>query len=514
MRPLFLLTLMAAGALSSAALAEPVPRFEAVDGPCLHGPVPDETDLCGHVVVPQARDAQGLPMGETTVRVGVLVLRPETPSDEAPLFLTHGGPGGSIMPVALSAQYRADPWLEELGKTRDIVLVDQRGSGSSLPLLDCDAYGRARIAGSRAGLDAQAQADLVAEALAGCAEDLAQQGYDAAHFNGAEIAADMDAVRRALGYGTIHFYGQSSGTLIAQHLMRDFPDTLRSVILDGPYPAALDFGTGQAALKEASWRKVIEACAAEPACDAAHKGFAERLNAIHAGLLDRPATLTLTADDMLTYREFLADPAGETPLPPVTTLPLTAEMFSLAAFSALYTPQGLRSLPALPEAFAADPDTIKDAALFLLTYWPVQQLAHFTVTCADKAGFDLEDVRLDEASPLIRDYVDFDTRQYAVACKRLALPRLPERFHRMVESDVPTLILTGAFDAATPEALLEMILPGLPNATVARFADGAHVQLTRSETCADRLLIDFVTDPETPPDMTCLDARSFSFTGE
>lgn len=488
----------------------PLPRFEALTEGCFYGPVPDDNDLCGYVVVPAARGPYGTPKGPATVHVAVLVLRPDTASGEDPLFLTHGGPGGSIMPVGLGAQYRDDPWLTRLGETRDIVLIDQRGSGASRPLLDCDAYGRARISGTRAGLDAAAQADLVAEALAGCADALHATGQDAADFNSAEIAADMDAVRQALGYDRMHFYGQSSGTFVAQNLMRDFPASLRSVILDGPYPAALDFGTGQAALKQASWQKVIDACAAEPACAAAHAGFADRLDAIHAALLETPATLTLTDEDLQRYAEFLTTPGEDPP----RTLPLTAEMFSLAAFSALYTPGGLRSLPALPEAFAADPNTIKDAALFLLTYWPVQQLAHFTVTCGDKAGFDLEDVGLEQASPLIRDYVDFDTRQYAVACARLGLPRLPDRYHRMVESTVPTLILTGAFDAATPEALLDLILPGLPNATVARFGDGAHVQLTRSETCADQLMIDFVTNPEAKPDLACAQALSFSFAGE
>lgn len=415
------------------------------------------------------------------------------------------------MPVGLSAQTSGAPWLTELGATRDIVLVDQRGSGASRPLLDCDAYGRARIAGARAGLDAEAQAARVAEALAGCADALATEGHDAANFNSAEIAADMDAVRQALGYDGMHFYGQSSGTFVAQNLMRDFPASLRSVILDGPYPAALDFGTGQAALKEASWRKVVAACAAEPACDAAHAGFADRLEAIHAALQDSPGTLALTEDDRRRYAEFLTP--GPDGAPP-EALPLTAEIFSLAAFSMLYTPNGLRALPGLPEAFAADPETIKEAALFLLTYWPVQQLAHFTVTCGDKAGFDLTDVRLEDASPLIRSYVDFDTRQYAVTCDRLGLPRLPDRYHRMVESAVPTLILTGAFDAATPEAMLGQILPGLPNAVVARFADGAHVQLTRPETCADRLVIGFVTDPAAEPDLACAQALTFRFLAE
>lgn len=485
----------------------PLPRFEALAEGCFQGPKPDGNDLCGYVVVPSARNPDGTPEGTATVHVAVLVLRPDTPSDEDPLFLTHGGPGGSIMPIGLGAQMRADPWLTELGKTRDIVLVDQRGSGASRPLLDCDAYGRARIAGTYAGLDAQAEAERVAEALAGCAETLAAQGHTAADFNSAEIAADMDAVRQALGYDRMHFYGQSSGTFVAQNLMRDFPASLRSVILDGAYPAALDFGTGQAALKQASWLKVIDACAAEPACAAAHAGFADRLAAIHAALRDTPASLTLTETDRQRYAEFLVGTDGA----PLDHLPLTAEMFSLATFSLLYTPGGLRSLPALPEAFAADPNTIKDAALFLLTYWPVQQLAHFTVTCGDKAGFDLEDVGLDAASPLIRDFVDFDTRQYAVACERLGLPRLPDRYHRMVESAVPTLILTGAFDAATPEAMLDLILPGLPNAVVARFGDGAHVQLTRPETCADRLLIDFVTDPDSRPDLSCAEALTFRF---
>lgn len=83
------------------------------------------------------------------------------------------------------------------------------------------------------GLDDAAFLELGRQVLADCVASPRDEGIDLAQYNSVRIAADVDAARQALGYERIVFYGASYGAQLDQHFMRDFPDSLESVVLDG-----------------------------------------------------------------------------------------------------------------------------------------------------------------------------------------------------------------------------------------------------------------------------------------
>ena len=137
-----------------------------------------------------------------------------------PLFILAGGPGQAasfLGPFAAA--------LTGVRKDRDIVLVDQRGTGRSSPLV-CDAFKPDH------SLETALEFDPLPKASA-CARELAAKGIDATQYTTAAWVADLDAVRAALGYDKINLWGGSYGTRAAQEYLRRHPDRVRSVVLDG-----------------------------------------------------------------------------------------------------------------------------------------------------------------------------------------------------------------------------------------------------------------------------------------
>ena len=148
---------------------------------------------CGTLEVPENRDK---PDGRKII-IAIAVLPANTLHPRAdPLFILAGGPGQAasfLGPFAAA--------LTGVRKDRDIVLVDQRGTGRSSPLV-CVAFKPDH------SLQMSLEFDPVPKAAA-CARELAAKGVDASQYTTAAGIADLDAVRKALRYDKINLWGGS-----------------------------------------------------------------------------------------------------------------------------------------------------------------------------------------------------------------------------------------------------------------------------------------------------------------
>jgi len=148
-----------------------------------------------------------------------------------PLFLLAGGPG-----MAATTFYAMTaPVFARIHRDRDIVLVDQRGTGKSNPL-DCPEGDET---------DLGASGGSIIDETRRCLQMLGAKA-DVAQYTTSVAVKDLDRVRRALGYQQINLYGVSYGTRVAQQYLRRFPRQTRSLILDGVVPPELSFGAGMA----------------------------------------------------------------------------------------------------------------------------------------------------------------------------------------------------------------------------------------------------------------------------
>ncbi|NER79446.1 MAG: alpha/beta hydrolase [Leptolyngbya sp. SIO1D8] len=473
-----------------------LPRFEPLD-PCFMWADEALSYRCGYVVVPADRSQPG---GQT-IHLGVFVVESQnSPSSPDPIFFAQGGPGGSVMLFANFGQVIQPDWFTLSNQNRDLVFFDQRGTEYTRPYLSCSDYTDARIQSAQAGASVEQTTEAIATAVETCAQRWEQQGWDLSVFNSLEIAADINDIRLALGYDQINFYGASYGTMLGQHLMYRYPGILRSVTLDGVFPLSGNWGVDQARLKQAALDQAFAACAADAGCHAAYPNLPQMTEQVHANLQQNPLTVSLSP----LFEETNTDTFFE--------VRINGDLFSTALIDSLYNQEGLIRFPFLV-------DSVGQGNANLLRYEFAHSLQagdafallmHFAVVCAEDADFVMSDVGLSDTSVIAQGYSHLDTRQYLTTCDRLNIASLPASMDVPVVSDVPTLLLSGQFDPATPPSLLDQVLPTLSNAHSYLFPNGAHGQLWPNNACAALLFEHFIDSPRLSPEDRCLELESGS----
>jgi pimeloyl-ACP methyl ester carboxylesterase len=204
---------------------------------------------CGVHRVQEDRGAEG---GRTIdIHVAVLpALRRRVEPD--PLILFAGGPGQGARDFA----GLADRFFRKVRRTRDIVLIDLRGTGASNPLECAAPTDELAIVGGR---------DWVAEHARQCASALSG---DPRLYTHAEALADVDEVRQRLGYARVNLWGGSWGTRAALLYALRYPGAVRSVVLDGAVPVNMGFPRSVSADAQRALDLVVTQCRADPACAA------------------------------------------------------------------------------------------------------------------------------------------------------------------------------------------------------------------------------------------------------
>ena len=191
-----------------------------------------------------------------------------------PVFFFAGGPGQSAIEIAATV----GAMLGRFSNRRDIVLIDQRGVGRSAPLV-CEADDPARPLAEAFDMNRQR------EQLDRCLNELRALPYGDLRFFTTPIAiADADAVRAALGAPKINLVGGSYGTRAALEYMRQFPQHVRRVVIDGVAPPDMVLPAALSSDNQAALDLLLAACTQEPACSAREPRLTERWRALLASL--------------------------------------------------------------------------------------------------------------------------------------------------------------------------------------------------------------------------------------
>ena len=233
-----------------------------------------------------------------------------------PVFLLAGGPGQSAVSLAANAMGQ----FSRLNNRRDIVFVDQRGTGRSAPLMCDDAR--------HLPLAVQADPARQLQDLQQCRLRLQQLPHGDLRFYTTTLAMqDLDAVRRQLGAERINLVGASYGTRAALEYQRAFPQAVRRSVLDGVAPPDMALPDSGSADAQAALDALLAACAEQPGCRRDHPNLRREWQSLLAGL-PRPAQV--------------AHPlTGQ-----VEALTITRDMVLSAVRGPLYVPAYAAALPA------------------------------------------------------------------------------------------------------------------------------------------------------------------------
>lgn len=440
-------------AVLAAALALAAPVASQSLGPC---PAPfDSRWECGSIPMPENRQTG---VGRT-IDVAVKVRRAVDGAGLAPIFVFSGGPGAPTASVATPGIMRG------LADRRDLVLIDQRGTGDSNGFV-CEL-----------GLDTHAARAFgqmyPMEQIAACYRTVSATS-DPNQYTTGDFVADVDAVRRRLGYDRIVVMGGSYGTRSAMTYMAEYPDHVAGAVLNGVIPPDDDAPLTYARTAQEALDRVFADCAAQPDCARAYPNLRSEFEGLMARLRGQPAEVAVRRPDGTSE-----------------TVAVSANDLAYAIRIILYNASYIPRLPQVLHAAATTGDPTLLAQAHYQRAVGVMAIAsiglHLSVLCAEDVPW-LDDGRVGDAVEgtfLGRYPVD----QYREACGRWPVERRDRRSHRAFTHDAPVLLLSGRYDPVTPEVFAERVREGFPNSRHIVKGDAGH---GAGGACVERILAEFL----------------------
>ncbi|WP_057830288.1 alpha/beta hydrolase [Colwellia sp. TT2012] len=384
--------------------------------------------------------------------------------DKIPLMFLAGGPGQGA--VELSANVFRD--FNEIRKSRDIILVDQRGTGESSPLQCQDNVGINPYTSLVEDFTNEEVKDCLAQLTADDKLDLAQ-------FTSENAVRDFDAVRAALGHEKINIYGGSYGTRTALVYMRLFPQSLNSVVLDSVAPVEVPIGLfGQSTAR--SFKLLLDNCQKDKACQQAYPNLAQEFKSVVAKLAQSPANVTISHPRLGTATEFIINDSKF-----ISTLRL--QLYSLMGRSLVPLIIHQASLGDFKPlaGLIAQTDTEKGMGIYIGL--------HLNIICnEDMPRMSVQMLKDDANNDFSKD---LSSKIMQNACA--VWPRYPvnDDFYMPVTANIPTLILSGELDPVTPPSNGEKSAATLPNSHHIVAKNTAHI--VASTKCAVGIVNEFLT---------------------
>jgi pimeloyl-ACP methyl ester carboxylesterase len=436
---------------------------------------------CGYLTVPEQYENPDGP----TIQLAVAILHSMDPNKlPDPLVMLQGGPGGST----IDTYTQILPTQKRIPGNRDVVLFDQRGTLYSKPALTCPEFMDLTIQTLNEDLSSEESNRLSLEALQKCHSRLVQEGANLSAYDSVENAADVESLRQALGYEKINLYGVSYGTLLALHVMREHPQGLRSVIIDSVVPTQTNFVLGAPKSENRSFEALFDACKSNADCNANYPNLRDVFYKLADDLNAKPAKLKLTDMDTGTTYDAIAD--GDTLISTV--------------FQMMYNTDLIPLLPrVIYDARAGNWGFIERILSVVVFDRTMSYGMYYSVLCAEDADFKASDYDL---SGLPKQLVEMekDSAQYILdACKIWKVDELGAAADAPVTSDIPTLVLSGAFDPITPPDYAKQAAEGLSKSFFFLFPAGGHGEVG-STACADNILLAFLDNPNQAPDASCI----------
>jgi pimeloyl-ACP methyl ester carboxylesterase len=445
--------------------------------------VPDGTHpVCGRVDVPEDPEA---PDGPTISLAVAVFVATGADSQPDPVIYLDGGPGGrTLATIQYSFKDLVAPFLDQ----RDVIVYDQRGVGFSEPNLGCPEV---TAVGFDLLDDDITDTEHMAEygnAIAECHDRVVADGARTRFYNSAASAADLASLRLALGYSEWNLFGISYGTRLALTTMRDHPEGIRSVVIDGVVPPQIDTEIAHPAIDERVMSALWSACETDSDCNTAFPN-------IRADFVDFTNSLNQTPV-LVQGTDWLS---GD-----VYDVLIDGDGFYQTVLGTLYSTSSIGTIPDMLDAardgnFTAFESMLSND-LTSEAFFDIGQ--HLSVRCHDETPFNPQ---ADVAA--------------AIAAADVPQSEIPSFYNAVcaiwddtgkagiiedvaISSDIPTLIVSGTLDPATPPSWAAEAAKTLSNSFIFEFENMGHGVIP-SDACPMSMALAFVRDPSTSPDDSC-----------
>jgi pimeloyl-ACP methyl ester carboxylesterase len=362
------------------------------------------------------------------IDLNIVVLPALSPDSKAdPVFFLAGGPGQGAAKLARAVQQM----FRRVQTDRDIVLVDQRGTGKSNPL-DCESDDDSLKAFNE---PERVSLDRLKKCMAGYQADLTQYTTPIA-------MDDLDDVRAHLGYERINIYGGSYGTRAGLVYMRQHGDRVRSAVLDGVAPTSMRLPLYFPRDLQRTLDLLVKDCEQDEPCRAVYPNLGPRIRELMARLEREPPLVKVTHPR-----------TGET-----GEIRLEPRLVANVMAGTLYSPMASALLPAVV-ARAEQNDFQGTLALGSMgdgAAEPNMSVGmQLSVICAEDAPrVTAEEAEKESAGTIFGAYVMRNQRQ---ACEFWPRGHVDPAYYDPIKSSIPTLVLSGQLDPVTPPVWGEQV---------------------------------------------------------
>lgn len=355
-----------------------------------------------------------------------------TDSQPDPVFFLAGGPGQGAAKLAKLVR----EMFRRVQTDRDIVLVDQRGTGKSNPL-NCDSEDDSLAA----------FAETPEQSLARLKVCMSKYDADLTQYATPIAMDDLDDVRAFLGYDKINVYGGSYGTRAALVYMRQHGDHVRTAILDGVAPPDMRLPLYFPRDSQRALDLLVKDCASDEGCNKAYPDLGTRIKALMARLETSPPTVKITHPR-----------TGE-----VGDVKIDGRILAGVIVGTLYSPIASALVPAIIAAAERNDFQSMLALAAIGDNGGATNMSigmQLSVICAEDAPRNTpEDLKREADSTLFGKYV---MQIQSEACAFWPRGIVDASFYEPVKSPVTTLVMSGEIDPVTPPMWGQRVADALP----------------------------------------------------
>jgi pimeloyl-ACP methyl ester carboxylesterase len=419
----------------------------------------NEQDIkCGSINVPV--DYENPENG--TMNLAYLVLACNGPAcKDDPLVFLQGGPGGSA--TALSEFWQSSP----LRTDRDIILVDQRGTGYSNA--QCPWLGESYFNILKADLTPEEETIRILEKTAVCKEEMKEKGLRAHIFNSIVSVKDLERLRLVLNYNEWNLYGASYGSRLALTYMREQPEPIRAVIMQGIFPPEVNMYENVLTNFKRSLELLMTKCENEPYCNSAYpnfrSGYWELLSKLRTDPVELSDGFVLNAQDFILLSHFM-----------------------------LYQASTAGRIPAIVSSLETDTPNLEfELGILRNTLNIINGPVYLSVMAYEELPFS----GLKHISDELQNSPELDPGHALFMGDPVVLSnwhsfRAPPIESIPVKSDLPVLLLNGELDPITPPTNAKELERHLLNLDKYTFANQGH---SFFNTCFFQMTRSFLNDP-------------------
>ncbi|WP_394748307.1 alpha/beta hydrolase [Spongiimicrobium salis] len=429
-----------------------------------------EDEISGYLVVPENRNQ---PNGKK-IQLAYRVLKARNKNTKKePILYLQGGPGGATLLMESFWQNHT------LRSDRDIVLMDQRGTGSSNAI--CTDFGEAMIDILAQDLLPEEEYSKMQEIMTKCKKEAQKNKTDLSAYNSRENAADFESLRKKLGYERWNILGGSYGSRLGMTIMRDFPSSVRSAIIFGVFaPESAIYAHFMSNFKSALF-SAFEECENDSDCNTRYPDLKEAFfSALHK-IEQKP--MVFTYDGKPFY--------------------LNVQDVLLITHQLLYSRSTVGIIPSFIQALHTQNEPVIRRALrpTSITTRVINFAMYMSVMAYEELPFNGTAAFMAD----LKSNPEFSTGPAFFHSDAKILENWHSHRSETLENDpvvsaIPTLVVNGRLDPITPTSNARQASKSLQNSYVMEFQREGHSVFN---SCFFEICQEFLDAPETAPDMSC-----------